>query len=190
MYRAITLHFQRTGVDLKDHQAVQQALTEVRITFQNIEGKNTTFLNDENVESQIRTMEVSHMVSDVAAIPIVRKFAVAQQHEMGTEGALVMDGRDIGTVVFPNAALKLFISASLETRTQRRYLELKNRGENITLKEVEDNLAKRDHIDSTRSDSPLMRAIDAVGLDTTHLNTDEALDIAYRLASNIINSEK
>jgi len=133
-------------------------------------------------------MAISDSVSDVAKISAVRKFVVAQQKAMSTEKAVVMDGRDTGTVVFPDAELKLFISASVNTRTDRRYKELLDRGFEITRQEVFDNLQKRDHIDSTRSDSPLVRAKDAIGLDTTHLTPQDALDIALRLANNVIHN--
>ena len=131
-------------------------------------------------------MAVSNLVSDIAKISIIRKFAVAQQKSMSTEKAIVMDGRDIGTVVFPDAELKLFISASLETRTDRRYNELLARGFDVTREEIDNNLQKRDHIDSNREDSPLTRAKDAIGLDTTHLTPEAALEIALRLAKNVI----
>jgi len=185
MYRVVTLYFLRHDIPLEE-DSIAEALPHIHITFENIEGKNTAFLNGENVESEIRTMKVSDHVSDVAKISSIRKFAVEQQKAIGHQKAVVMDGRDIGTVVFPNAELKLFISASAEVRTDRRYKELLDRGFKITRDEVFDNLQKRDLIDSSRKDSPLIRAVDAIGLDTTHLTTQEALDIALRLAQNVI----
>ena len=186
MYRAVTLFFLENDVDIHDAEQVVLALSQISITFQNIEGQNTTFLNGNNVEQKIRTMQISRMVSEVARIPEVRRFLVAQQHAMGKDKGIVMDGRDIGSVVFPNAELKLFISASLQSRTDRRYNELIERGESITRDAVRENLKKRDLIDSNRADSPLIRAKDAIGLDTTYLTREEMINIALQLVKNII----
>jgi len=183
----VTLYFLRNGIPLKD-DAIENALQQISMKFKNINGNNIAFLNDENVEKDIRTMDISNYVSDVAVISQIRRFVVKQQKAMSKDKGVVMDGRDTGTVVFPEAELKLFISASLETRTKRRYQELLDRGFDITMAEVAENLQKRDHIDSTRSDSPLLRAKDAIGLDTTHLTRSEVYDIALRLAKNIIQS--
>lgn len=185
MYRVVTLYLLRHSIAIEP-AAIAAVLPEIKISFQHIDGKNTAFLNGENVETDIRTMNVSNHVSDVAVISLVRKFVVAQQKAMSLKKAVVMDGRDTGTVVFPDAELKLFISASAETRTDRRYQELLDRGFEITKQEVHDNLQKRDHIDSTRADSPLIRAKDAIGLDTTHLTPEGVLEIALRLAQNAI----
>lgn len=186
MYRVVTLYLLRNEISI-EAEAVTHALPNIQISFQNIDGKNTAFLNGENVETDIRTMHISNHVSEVAVISQVRKFIVAQQKAMSKEKGVVMDGRDTGTVVFPDAELKLFISASVETRTDRRYKELLDRGFEITRQEVHDNLQKRDRIDSTREESPLIRAKDAIGLDTTHLTPEAALEIALRLANNSIN---
>ena len=188
MYRAFTLYLLRNNIALEE-DAITEALSNIHISFKNIDGKNTAFLNGKNVETDIRTMNISDNVSEVAVLSIVRKFVVAQQKAMSTQKGVVMDGRDTGTVVFPNAELKLFISAAIETRTDRRYKELLDRGFKITRQEVHDNLQKRDHIDSTRQDSPLIRAKDAIGLDTTHLTPTAALEIALRLAKNAIHEE-
>lgn len=185
MYRMVTLYFQRNNVPLEE-KAIADALAQISLTFKNIDGQNIAFLNGDHVEKAIRTMEVSGYVSEVAVISQVRKFVVKQQKAMSIDKGVVMDGRDTGSVVFPDAELKLFVSASLETRTKRRHRELLDRGFDISYAEVQENLEKRDHIDSTREDSPLMRAKDAIGLDTTHLTKPEVYEIALRLAKNII----
>ncbi|MBT8219104.1 MAG: (d)CMP kinase [Bacteroidia bacterium] len=186
MYRAVTLYILENNVDIKDAEQIALALSRITISFENINGQNTAFLNGTNVEKKIRTMRISHMVSEIARIPEVRRFLVAQQHVMGKDKGIVMDGRDIGSVVFPSAELKLFISASLESRTERRAAELIERGESITKEAVRENLKKRDLIDSTRADSPLIRAKDAIGLDTTHLTRDQMIEIALQMVKNLI----
>jgi cytidylate kinase len=144
-------------------------------------------LNGENVEEQIRSMSVAHEVSKVAAIKEVRDFAVHQQKEMGKEGGVVMDGRDIGTVVFPDADVKLFITASPEIRAQRRYKELMEKGMNVSMDEVIENLKKRDHLDSTRTFSPLIQANDALVIDNSEMSMDGQLEYALELIQNSIN---
>ncbi len=181
MYRAVTLFFIREKVELSDSVAVAKALANIRIHFENIEGKNTTFLNDENVEGTIRGMKVSSLVSEVAAISAVRRKMVEQQQEMGKRKSIVMDGRDIGTVVFPDAEVKLFVTASIEQRTQRRHLELQQKGKVVTYEAVKENLQHRDFIDSTRKDSPLKQAEDAVYLDNTNLSIEEQLAMVKAL---------
>jgi len=185
MYRMVTLYLLQHKIPIEPKE-IEKVLADIHMSFRNIDGKNTAFLNGVNVETDIRTMNISNHVSEVAVVSSVRKFIVAQQKAMSKEKGVVMDGRDTGTVVFPDAELKLFISASIKTRTDRRYKELLARGFDITRQEVYDNLQKRDHIDSTREDSPLIRAKDAIGLDTTHLTPNAALEIALRLANNII----
>ena len=168
MYRMVTLYFQRQGVDIEDEAAVKNALDKLTVDF--VPGSNNALLNGEDVEAEIRGLAVSSFVSPVAAIPAVRRAMVAQQRRMGKDGRVVMDGRDIGTVVFPDAELKLFVTAELDTRTDRRLAELEAAGKTPTRQEVADNLLERDRIDSTREDSPLRKAEDAVLLDNTHLN--------------------
>ena len=175
MYRAVTLYFLQNDIDINDPDAVKKALDLIEIRFENRNGQNRTILNGEDVEDAIRQMAVSNFVSPVAAISAVRRAMVQQQQVMGTEKGIVMDGRDIGTVVFPDAELKIFLTASLEERTRRRYFELKNRGQEITIEEVQKNLSERDHIDSTRADSPLKQAEDALVLDNTNLDPEETL---------------
>ncbi|MEL7160805.1 MAG: (d)CMP kinase [Bacteroidota bacterium] len=171
MYRMVTLHFQRTDVDLTDAGAIAGALEGLSVDFR--PGSNHALLNGEDVEDEIRGLKVSNFVSPVAAVPAVRRAIVPLQREMGKSGGIVMDGRDIGTVVFPDADLKLFVTAALETRTDRRLAELHAAGKSATRAEVAANLAERDHIDSTRADSPLRQAEDAVVLDNSTLSLEE-----------------
>ena len=180
MYRAITLYFLNNNIDIKNDTAVSNALNNIHLKFvyNEAEGKSDILLNNENVETAIREMKVSEYVSTVAAIEAVRIFAVAQQQQMGIAKGIVMDGRDIGTTVFPNAELKIFVTADVDTRVQRRLTELHNKGNmNISFAEVKQNLISRDHIDSTRTISPLRQAADALLLDNTHLTREEQLNI-------------
>lgn len=187
MYRACTLYFLDNNVDIKDIDAVQSALQHIHISFQVNEQGNQTYLNGQNVEEEIRGMRVSQNVSAVAAIPEVRRAMVKIQHKLGEEKGVVMDGRDIGTVVFPNAELKIFLTASIKERTRRRYEELKVKNPDITPEEVQNNLQQRDHIDSTRADSPLKQAEDAVLIDNTNLSRPEQLQMALNLVQERIN---
>lgn len=186
MYRAVTLYFLRHQIKLDDPQAVKQALQKISIRLGFDIEAQVTWLNSENVEKAIRDQMVSELVSEVATISAVRKAMVAQQRKMGELKGMVMDGRDIGTVVFPNAELKLFVVADLEIRVERRWLELQMKGIAIDRDDVRKNLLLRDHIDSTRSDSPLRKASDAVILDTSYLTEKEQLQIAYDLARSAI----
>lgn len=189
MYRAVTLYLIQHKIVLQDLPAVGKALEAIRIRFVASSSGNRTYLNGQDVEDQIRTMEVSEWVSPVAAIPIVRRAMVKQQQEMGNEKGIVMDGRDIGTVVFPKAELKLFVTADPEVRAQRRFLELKNKGHEIELAEVKKNLQERDHIDSTRADSPLRQAEDALVLDNTNFTPAQQLKVALDLAQAKIHDQ-
>jgi cytidylate kinase len=178
MYRAVTLYAIRHHIfkgDELDLDLLRGQLGDIRITFRyNPEaGRSDTYLNGENVEKEIRLMEVSDKVSPVAAVGFVREAMVEQQQAMGEERGVVMDGRDIGTVVFPDAELKLFITASPEVRAQRRLKELTAKGENVSFEEVLANLQKRDFIDSTRKDGPLRQADDAIVIDNSYLTIDE-----------------
>ena len=189
MYRAVTLYFLDRGIDPDNSEGVKEALENLTIRFvvdQN--GNGATYLNGKNVEQAIRSMAVSEKVSEVAALSAVRKAMVRQQQEMGGEKCVVLDGRDIGTVVFPNAELKIFLTADFNERLRRRYEELQggNTGAVPQKGEVEQNLRKRDHIDSTRADSPLRQAEDARLLDNTTLNRQEQLDLALCWAKEII----
>lgn len=179
MYRAITLFFLENKIDMTDEARVASAIEQIHLHFVFNEslGKSEIYLNDKNVEQAIRSMAVSDHVSDVAALEKVRTFAVAAQQKMGEQKGIVMDGRDIGTTVFPYAELKIFMTASIEVRTQRRYKELVAKHPDITLEEVQENLQKRDQIDSTRAISPLRKADDALVLDNSDITPEEQLRI-------------
>lgn len=186
MYRAVTLYFLRHETDIADEAAVAEALKKIEIDFQNIDGVNTTFLNGENVEKEIRKMYVSDFVSPVAAVSAVRRAMVKLQQAMGKKKGIVMDGRDIGTVVFPEAELKIFVTSDPKTRVDRRYAELQNKGLQADYEEVAKNLRERDHIDSTRADSPLRQAEDARVLDNTALTRAGQLALAEEWVSDRI----
>lgn len=188
MYRAITLYFLRNNVDLAEKKEVKAALKDINLEFVfNPKSNNSEiYLNDENVEYLIRDMLVAEKVSDVAAIKEVREFAVAQQQKMGDKKGIVMDGRDIGTVVFPKAELKIFMTADNSIRVQRRFKELYEKNPNITIEEVKNNLEMRDYIDSHREVSPLRKAKDAVELDNTNLTEKEQYQKALALVKKKI----
>jgi cytidylate kinase len=180
MYRAITLYFLRNHIDWTIHEAVKHALEQISIEFifNPHSNQSDTYLNGENVEYVIRDLVVAEKVSEVASIGAVRDFAVAQQKQMGRRKGIVMDGRDIGTVVFPKAELKIFMTADNEVRVERRFNELYAKNPNITLEEIKSNLEMRDYIDSNREISPLRKADDAIVLDNTRLSMKEQLEIA------------
>ena len=184
MYRAIALYFLRNDIGFNDEHAIQNALEdiELRFKFNALSQKSDMYLNGENVEQEIREMRVSQKVSEVASIPAVRDFAVAQQQTMGVEKGIVMDGRDIGTVVFPNAELKLFVTADPAIRLERRYQELLQTNPAISKDEVSANLQQRDLMDSTRAHSPLRQAEDALVLDNTTLNREQQFELAMQWA--------
>lgn len=184
MYRAVTLFFLRNQIEFRHLNLVQESLKDISIAFKmNLENKRQEiFLNGENVEIEIRVNpRVASAVSDVSAISEVRKFLVKQQQKMGEEGGIVMDGRDIGTVVFPQAEIKIFVTADAKIRAQRRFDELKSKGQETTFEEVLANLEKRDSIDSTRDDSPLIKSKDAIELDTTNLSREQQLEFVLKL---------
>ena len=178
MYRAVALYFHRNEISLLDLNQVANALKEIEITFVFNPAKQSsdTYLNGENIENEIRMMFISDMVSQVSALPIVRHAMVALQQKMGEKKGIVMDGRDIGTVVFPQAELKIFMTAEPHIRAQRRKLELLQKGEDLPLEEIVENLRKRDEIDSNRSEGPLKRAVDAIDLDTSFRSMDEQVE--------------
>lgn len=178
MYRAVTLYALRQGFfhDGKiDEEALRAAIDQIHISFRYdpASGRAATYLNGENVETEIRSMEVANHVSPIAALGFVRHALVAQQQEMGREKGIVMDGRDIGTVVFPHAELKLFVTASPEVRAQRRVDELRAKGQEVSYEEVLENVKRRDLIDSTRAESPLRQADDALVLDNSRMTIAE-----------------
>jgi cytidylate kinase len=183
MYRAITLFFLRNHIDYTNHKQVLLALADITIEFHtnDISHQSEIYLNEENVEYLIRDMIVADKVSEVAAIKEVRDFAVAQQRLMGKKKGIVMDGRDIGTTVFPNAKLKIFMTADSAVRVERRFRELYQKNPNISIEEVKNNLEMRDYIDSNREISPLRKADDAVVLDNTNLTMDQQLKFAENL---------
>ncbi len=188
MYRAITLYFLRNHIDWTDVKEVKRALKEVTIEFNfNAKtGQSEIYLNGENVEYVIRDLVIAEKVSDVAAIKEVRTFAVAQQQKLGEKKKIVMDGRDIGTTVFPRAELKIFMVADERVRVERRFKELFEKNPNITLDEIRTNLEMRDYIDSHRVTSPLRKAEDAVELDNTDLTEKEQLEFALSLAKKAL----
>ena len=188
MYRAITLYFLRNHVDWTEPAEVHAALQSINLEFRSNEHTNESeiYLNEENVEYVIRDLVVAEKVSDVAAIREVRRFAVAQQQKLGRSKGVVMDGRDIGTVVFPNAELKIFLTADNAVRVERRFRELFERNPNISIEEVKNNLEMRDYIDSHREVSPLSQAADARLLDNTNLTMDETFHLALKWAREAI----
>ena len=180
MYRAVTLYFINKEIPIDDEARIENALREVKIQLLGPTQGNRTILNDLDVSQEIRSIKVNNHVSEVAANSQVRRFLVEQQRALAQQNSVIMDGRDIGTVVFPDADVKLFVTASIEERTQRRYLELKEKGIQISLDEVASNLSSRDEIDSTREDSPLRRAEDAYLLDTSFLDRNTMLSEALK----------
>jgi cytidylate kinase len=181
MYRAVTLYFLDNGIDHTNPQAVEKALAQIEIHFERVQGKNHTFLNGKDVEQNIREMRVSALVSPVSTISAVRRAMVAQQKAMGQRRGIVADGRDIGTVVFPDAEVKIFLTADVDVRTSRRHLELAARGIDAEWDAIQANLIERDRIDSGRADSPLRQADGATVIDNTLLSEEEQLDMALDL---------
>jgi cytidylate kinase len=175
MYRAVALYFLRNNIDIKNHDQVAEALKNIHLNFHSRDYQTHITLNDEEVSDEIRLMPVSEIVSAVSAIREVRHEMVKQQQRMGKSKNIVMDGRDIGTAVFPNAPVKIFMTADPLVRAERRFKELQPKNPEITLEEVFENLAHRDYQDTTRAESPLVRAEDAIILDNTDLTPDEQL---------------
>jgi cytidylate kinase len=178
MYRAVALYFLRNNIDLTNHDQIVDALKNIHLNFHSRDYQTLITLNDEEVSDEIRQMPVSDKVSAVAAIHEVRKEMVKQQQRMGRSKSIVMDGRDIGTAVFPDATVKIFMTADPKVRAERRFKELQPKNPDITLEDVFENLAHRDYQDTTRAESPLRRAEDAVILDNTDLTPDEQLMFA------------
>lgn len=192
MYRAVTLYFLEHFISLTNPKEIERALGELKVSFKvNKTGKTETYLNGLLVEKQIRDMRVAENVSQVSTLAAVRHAMVDQQRRMGKEKAIVMDGRDIGTVVFPDAEVKLFLTADILVRAFRRQKELLDRDEMVDIDTIVENLMKRDQIDSTRKESPLRKAEDAIEIDTTHISIDEEVDEVVRLAlSGILKKKK
>lgn len=187
MYRAVTLHFLRKEISFSDVASISSELSKINLDF-NLDhsGESVISLNDELVETEIRNLQISDNVSAVAAISEVRKKLVALQNQFGSEKGIVMDGRDIGTVVFPDAELKIFMSAEVKVRALRRLKELENKGVKTELSVVENNLIERDHKDTTRLDSPLVKASDAIEIDTTNLSFQDQVNKIVFLAEELI----
>ncbi len=192
MYRAVTLFALRNNMVVDEELDTKQLISrlgDINIHFElNENGEPQTFLNGTNVEREIRKIYVSQWVSPVAAVPEVRHVMVAQQQKMGEAKGVVMDGRDIGTTVFPNAELKIFVTADVDVRAQRRYDEMLSKGEPADMAEVKQNLQERDRIDQSRAESPLRKADDAVVLDNSHITREEQLQVAYDWAMERIKS--
>ncbi|WP_163407028.1 (d)CMP kinase [Flavobacterium ajazii] len=191
MYRAVAFYAMKNNfikVDFFDKKVLIDSLPNIQLEFRfNSDlGFAEMYLNGENVEKQIRTIEVSSFVSKVAEVSEVRSKLVEQQQEMGKNKAIVMDGRDIGTVVFPDAELKIFMTASAETRAQRRFDELQQKGDNVSYEEVLKNVIERDHIDTHREDSPLVIAEDAIEIDNSYLNKEEQFSAVLELVNEVV----
>ena len=190
MYRAVTFFAMQNGyinAESFDKQTLINSLPDIKLQFKfNADlGFAEMYLNDVNVETEIRTIEVSSFVSKVAEVSEIRSKLVEQQKEIGKDKGIVMDGRDIGTVVFPNAELKIFMTASATTRAQRRYDELVAKGDAVTFEEVLANVEERDYIDTHREDSPLVMAEDAIEIDNSHLNREEQFKLVLELVNEI-----
>ena len=182
MYRAVTYYFLKNEVSIHQPAEVKNALENINITLEPSPNGNLTFLNGKDISLDIRDMAVAEMVSKVATISSVRTAMVEQQRQMSSHNNLIMDGRDIGTVVFPNAVLKIFLTADIEVRVNRRYLDLISKNAFVSLPDIRRNLFLRDYIDSTRTDSPLLRAEDAIVLNNSNLSREEQLEICLLLA--------
>lgn len=193
MYRAVALYALQNnlinGADLKTSQLISKLpLIKVTFVYNEVLKSSEVYLNNMNVNEKVRSMEVSNAVSIVATVPEVRQQLVKLQQQMGSQKGIVMDGRDIGTVVFPTAELKLFMTASADTRAKRRYKELAVNDSNLSFKAVLDNINLRDHLDSTREDSPLFKANDAVEIDNSNLSKKEQFDQVMKLVNSKLES--
>lgn len=186
MYRAVTVYFLRNNIDLTNEREIEKALDAIHLNFHSGDYQTHITLNDEDISEEIRQMAVSEMVSEVSAIKAVRIEMVKQQQRLGRSKNIVMDGRDIGTVVFPDADIKLFMTADPKIRAERRYKELIEKGDNVTLEEIFNNLAHRDYLDTTREESPLTRAEDAIILDNTSINEEQQLEFALEHISPLL----
>jgi cytidylate kinase len=191
MYRAVTLYFLENHIALTNPKEVDRALSQIHLSLHlNSHSSSDTFMNGVNVEKEIRKMRISENVSQVSTIKEVRQAMVMQQRKLGKDKGIVMDGRDIGTVVFPNAELKLFLTADIQVRAYRRQQELLEKDKLVDLDTILSNITERDRIDSTRKESPLARAKDAIDMDTTHITIDEQVDEVVRIAVSKILSKK
>ncbi|MCZ6693283.1 MAG: (d)CMP kinase [Bacteroidetes bacterium] len=184
MYRAVTLYFYQNHIEITNPKQVLKAMDSIQLgfVFNTKSGKNQITLNGLMVENEIRQMHISESVSEVSAVSEVRKDVISQQRQLGKKRGVVMEGRDIGTVVFPDAELKIFMTANLEVRATRRQKELLEIGQMVELDKVIQNIQKRDHLDTTRKESPLVKAEDAYELDTTHMTLEEQIEEVIRLS--------
>ena len=194
MYRAVTYFAMNRKMISKGHLDIAELLKnlitlDIEFKYNSMLGFSEVYLNGVNVEHDIRNLEVSKWVSQVAEISEVRRMLVGQQQQMGKDKGVVMDGRDIGTVVFPDAELKFFMTASAETRAKRRFAELLERGDDVSYDEVLRNVQTRDHIDSTREDSPLRMSADAIEIDNSNLSLEAQFEKLYAMAQDVINKE-
>ncbi|MCO5936213.1 (d)CMP kinase [Mucilaginibacter sp. RB4R14] len=178
MYRAVTLYFLRNNIDLTNHAQIEEALKNIHLNFHSRDYETHITLNDEEVSEEVRQMPVSEKVSAVAALKEVRREMVKQQQRMGKSKNIVMDGRDIGTAVFPHAPLKIFMTADPKIRAERRYNEIHAKNPEVTLEDIFENIAHRDYQDTTREESPLVRADDAIILDNTNITPEQQLQFA------------
>ena len=190
MYRAVALYAIENGIinddDVIDEKKLKNEMDKINISFKNSNGKNRTLLNSEDVEDKIRQIRVSSKVSKIAAMPFVREKMVSLQRKISENSSVVMDGRDIGTVVFPNAEVKFFVTASQEIRAQRRYKELLEKGEFVDLEQIKQSISQRDFLDSTREISPLKKADDAIELDNSYMTREEQFDIAVKIIDKVL----
>ena len=187
MYRAVTLYALRKEISGVNAHHIKQHLDNINIHFEtNEQGLSAVYLNNENVESEIRMKHVAESVSRIAEIKEVREKLVMEQRKLGKSGGIVMDGRDIGSVVFPNAELKFFITADIDVRTERRFSEMKEKGLSISKKEVESNLIQRDKIDSSRKESPLIKVKEAIEINNSNLSKEEQLELALKIVQETI----
>lgn len=190
MYRAATLAVLRAEIDVHNEQAVERCVRNIKITLRIINGEQRTYLNDQDVSDLIRTPEINNVISIISSYPKVRQILIEQQRALAKDGGIVMDGRDIGTVVLPDAELKVFLVASLEERTHRRQKELEKQGIHLSLAEIKEEIARRDKLDSERDMSPLRKASDAHELDTTSLTIDQQVEIIYAWAQEILKAQE
>ena len=186
MYRAVTLYMMRSNIDETDNEKLQEALRTLEISFDDSQNGNQTMLNGENVENEIREMAVSNQVSRYSAIPAIREAMVDQQRRMAADKGVVMDGRDIGSIVFPKAELKVFMTASFDIRAERRRLELLEKNVVVEFEEVKKNLMQRDELDSNREHSPLIQASDAIVIDNSEMTFEDQVERVISLARDLI----
>ena len=189
-YRAVTFYFLRNGIDWKNESELMEALKKVQLDFKydNDLGVCQTQLNGKDIESEIRSLEVSKAASEVSAISDVREFVTAQLRKLANEKSIVMDGRDIGTVVFPDADMKIYMVADPKIRSERRFKEMKNRGDDVTETQIEKNLSGRDHLDTTRTAAPLKKAEDAIELDNSNMSEQQQLNFVLDVVKGKLNS--